>query len=309
MLLLAPAGHVQLAASVFVVHPQHGPLCYLCDASQQQTTTTIVPRDSIRRRVFLEPLGVLIQVMAGALQSLTVDVPGRTFSLQLKDDGLASKFRIVISTPSLRRPAVLEGGVSPVKPLQKARGAYELPVAPTASVAFKIGRQPAAEREAESGQRAAEELPWHEPGTAASAAAAAASVAAAYRAADPTCTMEIPAVLPDQAHPQMQLAGAPDLAGFEGGFAASNSSECSRKCAAQKSADGWHRLACQAWTFVEAAHSPKAGQAWCWLRAGRGNAVGKCGYTSATCDNRPAPATDWPCCVNGFSCPDPFVPP
>jgi hypothetical protein len=74
-------GHVQLATSVFVSHPEHGPLCYLCDATLDQTTTTIVPRDSIRRRVFIEPLGVLVQVMAGVLQSVAVDVPKRTFSL------------------------------------------------------------------------------------------------------------------------------------------------------------------------------------------------------------------------------------
>jgi hypothetical protein len=111
-----------------------------------------------------------------------------------------------------------------------------------------------------------------------------------------------------QAHPQMNLASAPDLPGFEGGFASASALECSQKCADQKSADGWHRLACQAWTFVEAQHSPESGHAWCWLRAGRGNAVGKCGYTSASCDNRPAPATDWPCCQNGFTCPDPMVP-
>jgi hypothetical protein len=311
-------GHAQLATSIFIVHPEHGPLCYFCDATSgggeggdeataAAKTTTIVPRDSIRRRVFIEPLGVLIQVMAGALQSVAADVPGRSFSLLLKDDGLASKFRILISTPSLQRPGVLEGGVSPVKPLQKERGAYELPVAATATVDFKIGgKQHPLKLEAE---RSSSNSPWLGPGTAASAAAAATAVTAAYAAADPTCKMDIPVVLPDQAHPQMQLAGAPDLAGFEGGFAASNSTECSRKCAAQTSADGWHRLACQAWTFVEAAHSPKASQAWCWLRGGRGNAVGKCGYTSATCDNRPAPATDWPCCPNGFTCPDPFVPP
>ena len=69
--------------------------------------------------------------------------------------------------------------------------------------------------------------------------------------------MTVPAVLPDHAHPMMQLENAPDLAGFEGGFAANSSLECSQKCADQESADGWHRLACQAWTFVEVAHSPQ----------------------------------------------------
>lgn len=96
-------GHVQLAASVFLIHPVHGPQCYLCDAVSSSDTarsdvnlTSIQPRDSIRRRVFIEPFGVLVEVMAGALVDVIVDMSARTFSLQLKDDHLASKIRIKI---------------------------------------------------------------------------------------------------------------------------------------------------------------------------------------------------------------------
>ena len=304
-------GHVQLAASIFMVHPLHGPQCYLCDAtaaangsasatpglhgSATAATATIIPRDSIRRRVFIEPLGVLVEVAAGALDSVSVDTSSRTFTVQLRDDGLASKFRVKISTPSLTRPGKA-AGVVPLDPsLPLVRGAYELPATATATVRFGLGHA-AAEPLADSA--GSEEVRWELP-----------APITPFSVVGAGCTMDVPAVLPDQAHAQMQLANAPDLPGFEGGFAASSSLECSEKCADQKSADGWHRLLCQAWTFVEAAHSPTAGKAWCWLRAGRGNAVGKCGYTSATCDNRPAPATDWPCCQNGFTCPDPFAPP
>ena len=288
-------GHVQLAASVFVLHPIHGPQCYLCDATASATlgpnVTTIVPRDSIRRRVFIEPLGVLVEVMAGVLSSVSVATSARTFSLQLLDDGLASKFRVKVSTPSLNRPGKA-AGVAPVgKPLPLVRGAFELPVTPSATVHFGLGR--AADRTDANPAVESWELP---------------AAAAPFSSVGTGCAMGVPAVLPDQAHAQMQLANAPDLPGFEGGFAAPSMLVCSQKCADQKSADGWHRLACQAWTFVEAAHSPVSGAAWCWLRAGRGNAVGRCGYTSATCDNRPAPATDWPCCANGFTCPDPMGP-
>ena len=58
-------GHVQLA-SIYTVDPLHGPLCYLCDATSSNADggpTILVPRD-IRRRVFIEPYGVLIEVMA-----------------------------------------------------------------------------------------------------------------------------------------------------------------------------------------------------------------------------------------------------
>lgn len=80
-------GHVQLAASVYTIHPLHGPLCYLCDATSSHTdggATTIVPRDSIHRRVFIEPYGVLVEVVAGTLSSVTVDSSARTFSLQVR---------------------------------------------------------------------------------------------------------------------------------------------------------------------------------------------------------------------------------
>lgn len=284
-------GHVQLAASIYIDHPLHGPLCYLCDANTSKSDggpTTIVPRDSIRRRVFIEPYGVLIEVMAGAVDHVVIDLSARTFTLQLKDDSLASKFRVKISTPSLNRPGRLEG-VALTKPasLPKVRGAYEMPVvSPMVALVFAIGKT---DTRNEPSSSTVWSVPTPVPGF-----------------ADRACKMDVPAELPDQAHPQMQLAGAPDLKGFEGGFSAASSLACSQKCADQKSADGWHRLACQGWTFVEAVHSPKGGQAWCWLLAARGNAVGKCGYTTATCDNRPAPATDWPCCVNGFTCPDLF---
>ena len=71
-------GHVHLAASIFVLHPLHGSLCFLCDASPAVDTPSappmptspspaflITPRDSIHRRVFLEPFGVLLELQAG----------------------------------------------------------------------------------------------------------------------------------------------------------------------------------------------------------------------------------------------------
>lgn len=299
-------GHVQLAASIYTIHPIHGPLCYLCDVRPSSTdggvaVTTIIPRDSIRRRVFIEPYGVLVEVMAGAIVSVTVDTSARTFSLHLKDDGLASNFRIKILTPSHNRPGQVEG-VVPTPALRKVRGALEVPVTPTATVVFTIGKGQ------QSDTNASHPTVAHNNGRkrVVDSAYRWSAELAVVKPANLGCTMDVPAVLPDQAHSQMDLANAPDLPGFEGGFACASAVECSQKCADQISADAWHHLACQAWTFVEAKYN--AGHPWCWLRGGRGNAVGKCGYTSATCDNRPAPATDWPCCQNGFTCPDPMSP-
>ena len=120
----------------------------------------------------------------------------------------------------------------------------------------------------------------------------------------------------------MNLCGSPDLPGFEGGVASPSLADCVKRCATQ-TADGWERLACQSYTYAMPGfhnNSQRAGTStstsylsststgWCWLRGGRGDAIGKCGYVSAMCDNRPAPASQWPCCRGGYGCPDPIDP-
>lgn len=97
-------GHVQLQASYFIMHREHGPLCFLCDvftASNRSQTFSIAPRDSVRRRIFVEPLGVLLEVAAGRLIAASIDVSAGTVDLVLGPDGIASKFRVSL-TP-LRR--------------------------------------------------------------------------------------------------------------------------------------------------------------------------------------------------------------
>ena len=44
-------GHVTSASSYFVVHPVFGPSCFLCTSSYQNILHSIVPADSVARRV------------------------------------------------------------------------------------------------------------------------------------------------------------------------------------------------------------------------------------------------------------------
>ena len=293
-------GHMLMAASVYAVHPELGPLCFLCDATTTTHATSdalaigrrgprvnssvlIVPRDSVRRRVFLEPLGVLLEVQAGGLSNVTLDGgTGGGFIIHLHDDGLSSRYRVRIETPSLKRPALRTGVKLVTRGAKLVRGAYEVPVHVTA-LRFELGHERLsgdaveAMHVADDGRRAvvADAPSW-----------------------------------PDHAHEDMVLTGSPPLAGFEGGVEVTSMSECAAQCAALRSSDPSAasvplHLRCQAWTFAAAAHSG-SGKDHCWLFAGRGNASGRKGFWSATCDNRPAPATDWPCCQKGFGCPDPI---
>ena len=80
-------GHGLLAASIYVEHPLHGPLCFLCDIATKAAPSARVPgaavhvitqRDSVRRRLFIEPMGALIELDAGAITSATFDATAWT---------------------------------------------------------------------------------------------------------------------------------------------------------------------------------------------------------------------------------------
>jgi hypothetical protein len=228
------------------------------------------------------------------------------WQVRITDDGLSTRARIVVSTPSAERPAVRAGGVHVRTPnaVRFVRGGYELPFTgsrsgSTLDILFGIGQQ-AVHHVQKHGAAAT-------TSTSTSAEVPAASATAPSVGCDDGSGADGAALLPDHAHVHMRLVGSPPLVGFEHGLPTPTVNECALACATQRSPDGWHKLKCQAWTFAPANVSGH-GQAWCWLFAGRGNAQGTnaCSFVSATCDNRPAPATDWPCCEHGFSCPDPI---
>ena len=295
-------GSTQLAGAYYVDHPEFGPSCYLCDAaapaaSAGSVVIVITPRDAVRRRVFIEPLGLLFDIVAGGLVSAEFDPGKETVALNLAADGKARNFRIKVEAPSLHRPG--RRGVTLLSPAAKPDGAavYELPLSAT-HVVFGLKKEDASLAESSALLPAGDKPILR-------------SLPLQLDLNVPGCAAKYPAVLPGTggvaAFAHMDLCGSPDLPGFEGGVAASSVAECAGLCAGQ-STDGWRRLACQAYTFAMPEYSPKKGQGWCWLFAGRGDAVGRCGYISSTCDNRPAPASQWPCCQSGYGCGDPIDP-
>jgi hypothetical protein len=211
--------------------------------------------------------------------------------VNILDDGSASRFLLKVSTPSVHRPGRQCGIRLVTKGGSMANGTYELPLNVT-SAKFALGRKPLSSSTSTPGMRRSD----------------AQRPVSQQRSIDSkTCNSSMTYPQPDQANLQMQLVGSPELLGFEGGFETNSSLECSRVCAAQVSSDSWHRLACNAWTWAEPGAHKRGDSGWCWIWAGRGNAVGNCGFVSATCDNRPSPPSDWPCCAAGWNCPNPIV--
>jgi hypothetical protein len=61
-----------------------GELCYLCDVTTTSSSSsstnataasvTIVPRDTMRRRMFIEPLGLYMVAEAGVFESVELDM-------------------------------------------------------------------------------------------------------------------------------------------------------------------------------------------------------------------------------------------
>ena len=321
---------MQLQASYYVRHPVHGPLCFLCDSTDSAgvgmhggaaapgSIVTITPRDSIRRKVFFEPFGIMTEVAAGVLVNAQIDDNARTVTLVLSAaDGLSSRFRVLVSTPSLHRVGKREGVHLVTSGATKVRNGYEFPLT-TTKITFAVGKAkntrsvvavtaPNRNRTIGNSNRATVNGNTNTNARPTTRPTTSTRGTAFVSESGNNCTAKYNLPVPDAGHPGMQLKGSPDLAGFEGGVASTSTSACADLCRAQKDASGGP-LACQSWTFAaQGRHNNKPGSSgWCWLRAGRGNAVGMCGYVSAYCDNRPSPPSEWPCCSGGWSCPNPI---
>ena len=76
--------HTLEAGAYYVMHPEFGPLCYLCDLSIASDVTTITPRDSYRQRVYLEPLGLDLTLEAGLFRDVSLE--------SLESESLAVRF-------------------------------------------------------------------------------------------------------------------------------------------------------------------------------------------------------------------------
>ena len=123
-------GHVTSATSYFVQHPTFGPSCYLCNYRQSAAGEwTIVPVDSLHRRVYLEPLGTAIAVDVGRITSVLLSMANRTVVVALADEvGEFSAWRVSVVHYALCgvRPGCDLRVVSPA--VTEVRGAWSFPV-------------------------------------------------------------------------------------------------------------------------------------------------------------------------------------
>merc|ERR1711920_734407 len=69
------------ASSTFVLHPDYGPLCYLCDLISTAGGYKLVPRDAYRQRVYLEPIGLYLQADSGIFASIALNLEKRRIEI------------------------------------------------------------------------------------------------------------------------------------------------------------------------------------------------------------------------------------
>lgn len=80
-------GHALQAGAFVVRHSTAGWLCYFCDIAPPNRTSAVVraePRDSVRRRVYVQPLGLQLEAMAGRIRAVAFDLRARWLRVELE---------------------------------------------------------------------------------------------------------------------------------------------------------------------------------------------------------------------------------
>ena len=124
------------------------PVCYLCDltSSADNAVWTVVPRDAFHRRVYIEPLGTVLLLDTGTIDSVTVNWRAKTVALVLSAVSSPASFavyRLHVDHPAActARAGCDITVVSPPNP-PVVRGAYEINIQPfpqTTSVQLSWG--------------------------------------------------------------------------------------------------------------------------------------------------------------------------
>merc|ERR1712039_117190 len=101
-------GHTLEAGAYFVQHADLGAICFLCDITTNNDNLSLVfsPRDSYRQRVYVEPLGLYLQLDTGSFKSIAINSLSHT--LQIEFDDVAA----VDSTFNIRRLRINKEGLN-----------------------------------------------------------------------------------------------------------------------------------------------------------------------------------------------------
>ena len=123
------------ASSTLVVNAQLGPLCYLCDLTEQGAGWyTLAPRDAYRQRVYLEPLGVFLQADTGTISTVTMNQTAHqivvTFEAVAATPAKFQSYNVLrlrvdkVSMPDAKRPG---SNFTVIGPSTFSRDAFEIP--------------------------------------------------------------------------------------------------------------------------------------------------------------------------------------
>ena len=76
-------GHVLGAACYIVEHPTFGPVAFGGNLRQDGATITVLPRNSVRRRVYFAPLGLWVMFDAGEISVVIYDMAAKSVTMNL----------------------------------------------------------------------------------------------------------------------------------------------------------------------------------------------------------------------------------
>lgn len=115
-----------------VQHPLFGWQAFGGTVSSSSTSAVVVqPRDAVRRRVFLAPLGVLFTLDAGAFSQVVYSMAARTVQLTVlaAPEGVADAAAAPVGRLVVTQPAVVPGvgAVVPTTALKQDAGAWVIP--------------------------------------------------------------------------------------------------------------------------------------------------------------------------------------
>jgi hypothetical protein len=144
-------GHTLEAGAYYVEHTKFGKVCFLCDIQPSHmhtgigiydnvphdtfsvdvssTATTFKIRDSYRKRVFVEPVAIYVELDTGTIETVTFDPVQKTIILNFTAVNLTASFsvrRVRLSQTSTERQALNVTMAHPPS-AKLIRGAYEFP--------------------------------------------------------------------------------------------------------------------------------------------------------------------------------------
>ena len=135
-------GHVLASATYIVDHPAFGTIAFggNVQADSGDGAVTVQPRDSVRRRVYLAPLGLWVTFDAGVIQDISWDAAAKSVTINI-GKGANEKSDVIMK---FEQSAQVDGAgtVTVSTPnLTPSRGGYVVSVPETGTASVALGSQ------------------------------------------------------------------------------------------------------------------------------------------------------------------------